>query len=125
MQEEGGSQRARFARDNAMEAAVAPEPAKVPDFLVNYLQVVGAVEAAQDATAIEPALPDDFVDDVGNNGTPKRSLVKQAHQFARVTAFGIRHEYRHDHRHDAGVRSETKTRRPHPVGRRLCAEQSR
>src|SRR5258708_7909415 len=68
MQEEGGSQRARFARHIAMQAAVAPEP----------------------------ALPDDFVDDVGNNETPKRSLVKQAHQFARVTAFGIRHEYRHD-----------------------------
>ena len=67
-----------------MQAAVAPEPVKVPDFHVNYLQVVGAVEPAQDATAIEPALPDDFVDDVGKNEAPKRSLVKQAHQFAEL-----------------------------------------
>jgi hypothetical protein len=94
MQEEGGSQGARFARHIAMQAAVAPEQVKVPDFLVAYLHVVGAVEPAQDATAIEPALPDDFVDDVGINETPKRSPVKQAHQFARLTAFGIRHEYR-------------------------------
>src|ERR1700730_5738349 len=103
MQKEGGSQGPRFARHIAIQAAVAPEQVKLPDFHLNYLQVVGAVEPAQDVTAIQPALPDDFVDDVGNNGTPKRSLVKQAHQFARVTAFGIWHEYGHDHRHDAGV----------------------
>jgi hypothetical protein len=54
--------------------------------------MVGVVEPAQDVTATEPALSDDLVGDVGKNETPKRSRVKQAHQFARITVFRVRHE---------------------------------
>jgi hypothetical protein len=78
MQEEGGAQGTRFARHVSMQAAVSPEQVKIPDFHVDYLQIVIAVEPAQDVTAIELALSNDFVDDVGDDVTPKRSLVKKA-----------------------------------------------
>jgi hypothetical protein len=75
-----------------VHAAVNPEQVKVPDFHVDSLQIVGVIEPAQDVTAIEPALSDDLVDDVGKNETPKGRVLNRPTNSPELPRSGVRHE---------------------------------